>query len=107
DALVYVVLDSFVYASETITACTIQAGAYGSSNASRVGIVTFTNSATISHLRPDVAVVTPPYQLFTTSITPEVAVVHPYGQSSRMAACVIFTIYDSSGVSTGVTATST
>jgi hypothetical protein len=109
DAVVYVVLDKRIPSGATNLTAAFQSGAYGSSNAGYAANVTFTNNSTFAGFKPVVSWVTPPWQLVRSGGTfrAEVAVAHPHGQNSRMAAAVKFTIYDNSNVATSVTSTVT
>lgn len=105
DAVVYVSLDKYICAGETITACSIQAGAYGSSNASRAGIVAFANNSTRPHFRSDVAWTMMPWTLVGNTLHVEAQAIHPHGKSGRTLACMKFIVYDNSGNATAVSAT--
>lgn len=109
DAVIYVVLDKRIPSTATGLSVNIQSGAYGSSNASHPANCPITNNSTFAGFKPVVSWVTPPWQLVRSggSIKAEVAVAHPLGRSSRMAAAVKFTVYDNSNNATSVTETVT
>lgn len=109
DVIVYVALDKAVSSGINIDSVNIQAGAYGSSNASRSYWVTKTNNSTFAAYKPDVAWITPPWQLLRSgdTIPIEIAAIHGFGQSGRTVAAVKFTVYDNSNVATSVTSTVT
>jgi len=97
DVDTYFVLDKAAYASDTLTGCTIQSGAYGSSNASRAGVVSFTNSSTITYEKPDVVMNTMPWQIWGTTIDARLTAFHPSFANRRTLDCVIWKVVDSTG----------
>lgn len=107
DVEIYVVLDKRIPSTATNLVVDIDSGAYGTSNASISANCPVTNDSTFAGYKPIVSWVTHPWQLIDGTIRAEVEVTHPFGQSSRMAACVKFTVYDNANAATAVTSTVT
>lgn len=97
DTIVHVVLDSRIYASDTITDVTVSAGLYTvsatPSNASGT-FTTETNNSGFAYEVPMAWPVTPPREVAAGTITAEVAVTHPWFAGGKTAAAVRFQFKD-------------
>lgn len=91
------VLSDEIYQGDTITSITVNAGAYGASNASRVGILTWANHSTLGYPPIFVSPLYYPWDIVGNTLVNELVVMHQHGRSGRPVDSVKFIVRNAAG----------